>query len=166
MEAVALSVALSAGRRRRARVVFTLLALAAGGCAPPPGGADPADDRLAVPLAPAERNFMLEEMRYFVHATRGIVEGIADNNMNTAATAARGAGVAVYRARLAGPATPRAVESKLPPEFRALDLATRSAFDEMALRAVQAGGRDELLAAMADNLRRCVACHATYRFPK
>jgi hypothetical protein len=147
------------------RVFMLLAALAAGGCAPPPGGVDPVYGRLAVPLTLAERNFMLEEMRYFVQATRGIVEGIADNNMNTAAAAARGAGVEVYRARLAGPATPRAVESKLPPEFRTLDLATRAAFDEMALRAVQSGDRDELLGALADNLRRCVACHSTYRFP-
>ena len=148
------------------RGLTLLAALAAGGCAPPPGSPDPVYGRLAVALTPAERNFMLEEMRHFVQATRGIVEGIADNNMKAAAAAARGAGVEVYRARLAGPGAPPALESKLPPEFRTLDRAARAAFDEMALRAAPPGNRDELLAALADNLRRCVACHSTYRFPE
>jgi len=157
MEAVALNAR---------RAVFALLAaLAAGGCAPPPGGPDPVYGRLAVALTPAERGFMLEEMRHFVQAARGIIEGIADHDMKALAAAARGAGVQVYRGRIAGPGAPPALQGKLPPEFRALDLATRAAFDEMALRAAQSGDRDELLAALADNLRRCVACHATYRFP-
>ena len=58
------------------------------------------------------------------------------------------------------------VAGKVPAEFRALAVATHSAFDEMALQAERSGDRDQLLASLADNLRRCVSCHSAYRFPE
>ena len=149
------------------RAILVLsLALAAGGCGAPTRSADPLYGRIAVALEPAERDFVLAEMRNFVHAIRGILEGIADNDMTSVAAAARAVGSEVHRAQIAGPGSAAAsVARKVPPEFRALGLATHAAFDEMALYAEQPDGRDRLLTALADNLRRCVACHATYRFP-
>ena len=143
-----------------------LLALAAGGCFAPPRTAEPLYGREAVALEPAERDFVLAEMRHFVQAIRGILEGIADNDMKNVAAAARAAGSEVHRAQIAGPGSAAAsVARKVPPEFRALGLATHAAFDEIALHAAQPDGRDRVLTALADNLRRCVACHAAYRFP-
>jgi hypothetical protein len=120
-----------------------------------------------VALDAAEREFVLAEMRRFVQAVRGIVEGIGEDDMKAVAAAARSAGARVYQAQLAGPRSAAAeLARKLPPEYRALGLATHGAFDEMALHAEQFGDRDQVLALLADNLRRCVACHAAYRFPE
>ena len=154
----------------RAILVF-ILALATGGCVAPPRSADPLYDprygREAVTLDSAERDFVLAEMRHFVGAIRGILEGIADDNMKNVAAAARAAGLEVHRAQTAGPGgTAASVARKVPPRFRALSLATHEAFDEMALHAQQPDGRDRVLTALADNLNRCVACHAVYRFPE
>ena len=143
-----------------------LLALAAGGCAPP-RTSEPLYGREAVALEPAERDFVLAEMRQFVLAIRGIIEGVADNDMKAVAAAARAVGLQVHRSQIAGPGSlAAAVAHKVPAGFRTLSLATHTAFDEMALHAEQFGDRDQLLASLADNLRRCVACHAAYRFPE
>jgi hypothetical protein len=147
-------------------ILVLLFALAAGGCGAPPRGADTVYGRTAVALEPAERNFLLAEMREFVKAIRGIIEGIGDDDMKAVARSARAVGMEVYRAQISGPSPlPARVAEKLPPEFQRLGLATRAAFDEMTLHAEQSGDRDQLLALLADNLRRCVACHAAYRFP-
>lgn len=109
---------------------------------------------------------MLAEMRQFVRAIRGVIEGIGDDDMKAVAGSARAVGMDVYRAQISGPSPLAArVAEKLPPEFRRLALTTRVAFDEMTLHAEQSGNRDQLLALLADNLQRCVACHAAYRFP-
>ena len=142
------------------------LALAAGACVAP-RSPDPVYGREAVTLEPAERDFVLAEMRHFVLAIRGVLEGIADDDMKNVAAAARAAGLAVHQAQIAGPGGAAAsVARKVPPRFRALSLATHQAFDEIALHAQQPGGRDRVLTALADNLNRCVACHAAYRFPE
>jgi cytochrome c556 len=148
------------------RLILVLtVALAAGACVAP-RSTDSPYGREAVALEPAERDFVLAEMRHFVRAIRGILEGIADNDMKNVAATARAAGLEVYRAQIAGPdGTAASVARKVPPRFRALSLATHEAFDEMALHAQQPDGRDRLLAALADNLNRCVVCHAAYRFP-
>jgi hypothetical protein len=147
-------------------ILLLFLALAAGACVAP-RSTDSLSGREAVTLEPAERDFMLAEMRHFVRAIRGILEGIADNDMKNVAAAARAAGLEVHRAQIAGPGgTAASVARKVPPRFRALTLATHEAFDEMALQAQQPDGRDRLLAALADNLNRCVVCHAAYRFPE
>jgi len=144
-----------------------LLALAADGCVAPPRPAEPLYGREAVALEPAERDFVLAEMRQFVLAIRGIIEGVADNDMKAVAAAARAVGLQVHRSQIAGPGSlAAAVAHKVPAGFRTLSLATHTAFDEMALHAEQFGDRDQLLASLADNLRRCVACHAAYRFPE
>ena len=149
----------------RAALAF-LIALAAG-CAEPPRGADAPYDRTAVKLEPAERALVLAEMRNFVQAVRGIVEGIGESDMKAVAAAARAGGTHAYHAQLAGPGSAAAsLARKVPPDFRARALATHGAFDEIARHAEQSGDRDQLLGLLADNLRRCVACHAAYRFPE
>ena len=146
-------------------ILVLIVALAAGACVAP-RSTESMYGREAVVLEPAERDFVLAEMRHFVRAIRGILEGIADNDMKNVAAAARAAGSEVHRAQIAGPGSAAAsVARKVPPEFRALGLATHAAFDEIALHAAQPDGRDRVLTALADNLRRCVACHAAYRFP-
>jgi len=147
-------------------ILVLLFALAAGGCGTPPRSADAVYGRAAVALEPAERNFVLAEMRQFVKAIRGIIEGIGDNDMKAVAASARAVGTEVRRGQMVGPSPlPARVAEKLPPEYLKLGLATHAAFDEMALQAEQSGDRDQLLAILSDNLRRCVACHAAYRLP-
>jgi hypothetical protein len=135
-------------------IAVLMLALAAGACAAP-RSTDSPDVREALTLAPVERDLVLAEMRRFVLAIRAILEGVADNDMKNVAAAARAAGLEAHRAQI-----------KVPPRYRALSLATHEAFDEIALHAQQPGGRDRVLTALADNLNRCVACHALYRFPE
>jgi hypothetical protein len=135
-------------------ILIPILALACAACVAPRGTAS-ADGREALTLAPGERDLVLAEMRRFVLAIRAILEGVADNDMKNVAAAARAAGLEAHRAQI-----------KVPPRYRALSLATHESFDEIARHAQQPGGRDRVLTALADNLNRCVACHAVYRFPE
>jgi hypothetical protein len=149
------------------RAALAVLLSLAAGCAEPQRRADALYDRTGVLLEPAERDYLLAEMRHFVQAVRGIIEGIGESDMKAVAAAARAAGTQVHHAQIAGPGSAAAsAVRKLPPKFRALGLATHGGFDEIALHAEQTGDRDQVLALLADNLRRCVACHAAYRFPE
>jgi hypothetical protein len=129
------------------------LALAAA-----PFTAQPEDARTAVPVTAAEREFVLGEMRELLAAVRDMIEAAAAHDLDRLARAARAAGMASHRP------PPPGLRDKLPKEFRQLGFGVHTEFDVIAQDAVQLRDRDLALRRIADNMARCVACHAAYRF--
>lgn len=116
-----------------------------------------ADDRLAVVLAPAERDFVLAEMRMLLEGVQGITGGVARNDMQQVASAARRIGMAS-----AADVNP-GLMLKLPLAFKQQGMALHGQFDRLAERAENGATSVEILELLSQQLSSCVACHGTFR---
>ncbi len=116
-----------------------------------------ADNRTAIMLAPAERTLVLAEMREFLGAVQEILDGINRNEMDEVAGAAREAGTAS-----ADDLDP-ALMAKLPQGFRQMALSVHDDMQALAGAAEHRAPAAKLHAMLADTLRKCVACHATWQ---
>jgi hypothetical protein len=96
-------------------------------------------------------------MRQFLSSTQLIVSGVAANDMQLVAAAARAAGMA------AAEEVPERLRSRLPLDFRQIGRATHEAFDDLALNAESLGDADQVLRDLGQVMNNCVSCHATYR---
>lgn len=115
------------------------------------------DDRTAVVLKPAERYFVLAEMRQFLSGTQQIVSAANRNDFKTVAAAARSIG------RKAIGTVPTSLMGKLPLGFKRLGLSVHSDFDQLAMDAEAMGDRRHTLHQLGDIMNKCVACHSTYQ---
>ena len=115
------------------------------------------DGRTAVILQPAERDFVLLEMRGLLAATQQITEGASQGDVPRIIKAARSAG-------MAGTAEVNpALMTKLPIEFKKLGMSLHADMDEIA-KAGEAGKPvPELLKMTADALAKCVGCHSAWQ---
>jgi hypothetical protein len=115
------------------------------------------DGRVAVLLAPAERALMLREMRDFVGGLQLVADALARDDMQGVAKAARAMGTARSHD------VPVGMMGKLPLPFKALAIDVHRGFDAIALDAEAIAMPKHTLGQLADNLRKCVACHARYQ---
>ena len=115
------------------------------------------DGRVAVILEPGERALMLREMREFVVGLQLVADALSRDDMQGVAKASRTMGSA--RAH----DVPVAMVGKLPLEFKTLAFGTHREFDTVAADAEANGTPKHTLAQLADILRKCVACHASYQ---
>lgn len=122
----------------------------------------PADDdsRLALPLTPAERGYVLGQMRLFVESIQGIAAGLSDGQRVRAAEAAAARGL---ERNANDPQFPPTLGAKLPAEWKQLGGALRRGFDGLAQGIGDGEGPQQSLAQLGDVMKNCVACHATYR---
>ena len=135
------------------RTIAVLALLAAG------GAAAQAPERAVVPLEPAEREFVLSEMRDFLAMLEKFAGALAQDDFDALAAAAKPLGTGGERGRM-----PPAIAKKLPPEFRVL---ARSAHEQIDIIAADAAQRDarRTLEQTGRLLQTCNACHAGFRFP-
>ena len=124
----------------------------------------PADQRHPLPLDSREKNFLLSEMREFLATSQRILSASQAGDMRTVIEAARSVGLKAHRDDFANPdSIVHNIRKKAPKEFLPLGKATHAGFDEIAEIAQEIGDKDAVNKLLADNLRHCVACHATYR---
>ena len=122
------------------------------------------DKRLVLPLDAKERHFLLSEMREFLVVVQRIVAANQAGNMQEVAAAATSVGLKAHQADFADPASlVHGIRKKAPKEFFPLGKATHEGFDEIASVATAIGDKETVGKLLADNLQRCVACHATYQ---
>ncbi len=114
-----------------------------------------ADGRVAVQLNPAERQFVLTQMRGMLANVQGIVSGLAGNDPGMVAEAARGSGRSAMN-------TSPALMAKLPMAFRQLARGLHFGFDTLADEAEGGASGEVLLQRMSAQLATCVACHAAF----
>ncbi|VAW96402.1 hypothetical protein MNBD_GAMMA19-1241 [hydrothermal vent metagenome] len=115
-----------------------------------------ADGRVAIILAPTERDRVLENMRGMLETVQEIIDGLARNDIEQVAARASAGGMGAVR-------MPVGLMAKLPMAFKEMGLGVHRGFDELA-RAARTGASDgEMLNALSTQLSSCIACHATYR---
>lgn len=115
------------------------------------------DGRQAIMLSADEKNLILAEMRTMLGSVQGVVDGIANKDMQRIAQAARQSG------SVAAAQVPAGLMAKLPLGFKQLGHAAHQGFDEIIVGADSGEPGDLLLARLGERLNNCVACHATYR---
>lgn len=115
------------------------------------------DGRAAIVLEPAERAFVLGEMRGFVAGLQQMTAALAQDDMKAAAAAARALGMG------AAQSAPAPMVGKLPLEFKTLGFALHRDFDAIAMDAESLGDPKHTLTQLAGTLQKCVACHGAYQ---
>ena len=118
------------------------------------------DKRARLPLSVAERDIVLGEMRGLLTSSQTILDAALNNDLKRAAQAARAAGMGEVEhipVEIKGP-----LIGKLPLEFKQLGFSVHRDFDQIALDAESLGDRDHTLKQLAQLMRKCVACHASY----
>ena len=122
------------------------------------------DTRQAITLGAEEKSFLLSEMRHFLVITQRILAASQQGDMQAVAKAAREGGLIAHQDDFANPDSPvHRIRKAAPPEFFPLGKGTHQAFDHLAESALQTGDKDVVNRLLAENLQRCVACHASYR---
>jgi len=115
------------------------------------------DGRTAIVLQPAERDFVMKEMRGLLAATQEIMDAGSQNDTQRIVKAARGAGMAG-----AADVNP-ALMVKLPVEFKKLAMGMHGDMDEIAKAGESGKPVPELLKMTSSALEKCVACHAAWQ---
>lgn len=120
----------------------------------------PAAERSVVELTAAERNYLLNEMRYYLDLMWMVNESLSRDDLRTVAIVAR------RRAELsAASRLPPELEAKLPSVFRASWRETNRMIDEIAVHAgTPEASPKSVLGRMASLLQRCNECHTLYQF--
>ena len=116
------------------------------------------DGRMAIHLTSGERDLVLTEMRAFLESIQQVTKGIAADDMNLVAEAARKSGKAAQAA------VPGTLVGKLPIAFKKLGFDTHAKFDQLALDAEEFGDSEHAMSQLSTLMENCVACHAAYRF--
>lgn len=115
------------------------------------------DNRVAVVLAPAQRNLILSEMRSLLAAVQAIIDGLNRNDMKQVSGAARAVGMAS-----AADVNP-ALLAKLPLPFKQLGMSIHRDMDGLAQAAESGKPAAELQGMLGNMLTKCVGCHATWQ---
>ncbi|MGA8170443.1 MAG: hypothetical protein WB816_06380 [Methylocystis sp.] len=141
-----------------AAIVLWLLTVAAAGVFFVRGNTAPASDgRLAILLAPGERDFVLAEMREMLVSLQRITQALATDDRAGAMAAARAA------SSHGDKTMPLGLMAKLPLDFKQAGMAMHASFGDLANATETGESTPALNARLARNIDACVGCHQTYR---
>ena len=115
------------------------------------------DGREVILLKPEQRDLVLAEMRAFVETLRDITSALATDNSAQFQQAALKVGLAAQQG------VPLDMMKALPLPFKKLGMDTHKKFDQLAEKAEQGAGNEELLTDLSQLMSNCVACHAAYQ---
>jgi hypothetical protein len=117
------------------------------------------DTREAAVRTPAERAFILGQMRLFLGSVQAIAADLAEGDMKAVTTEA------AARGRRGTPLSeiPPGLKAKETPAWGAMMGGVRKGFDGMAEAAGSGATAVEVMGLMGETMRNCVACHQTYR---
>ena len=119
----------------------------------------PTGQRNVVKLSAPEREFMLNEMRYYLDMLWVTSDALSHDDFNTVARVAHGRIAAMSASPL-----PKTLEANLPPEYRTLSRAQHAAMDELADTAEKSRDSQETLHKLSVVLQRCNECHAIFQY--
>lgn len=136
-------------------LVGVLILLSVAGYAGEARSGPSTDTRQRVTLPRAQRNEILAEMRQMLGSLRGILYGLAANDMRTVENAAQVSGIE-------GAANPQ-LRKGLPDRFLQFRLQTHEGFNRLADKAKAGGNREDVIKELAALTNNCVGCHNAFR---
>jgi cytochrome c556 len=120
------------------------------------------DGRMAIVLAPTERDLILGEMRMLLKAVHGVVTGLTGQDQEADRAqieqAARSAGM--HMAEDVNPA----LMAKLPLPFKQMGMSIHKDMDALADAVVHKETPQQIIQRLSSLTARCTACHELYRF--
>ena len=124
------------------------------------------DKREMLPLNEMQREHVLNEMRGLLLATQGIIEGLANEDMQAVAVAASAVGMQA-RHTVENQANMKKLKMRqsVPPEFMKLGRSVHIAMDEIAQMAKDGRPAKEIQLKLANTMNACTACHSAYQIP-
>lgn len=117
-----------------------------------------AADRELISVSPAERKFVLKEMRMMLESLQGIMMALEVNDDEALAEAAGSSGNVMLAA------LPPSLMSKAPKNFRVMAKTAHQGFARIEAAAKAHEGQDKTISLLGELLGECTACHDTYRF--
>ena len=117
----------------------------------------PAGERMTLQLTAAERDYILNEMRFQLDMLYVISEGLSRKDMNTVAVAARRRGTDTLAQ------VPAAVYEKAPPAFRDLIRESRAKIDQIAVEAEAKAAPEAIQRRVTELLGMCNSCHSNWQ---
>ena len=135
-------------------MALVLLGTAAGMAAAQRGG-PVTDTRQRVTLPRAERDQILAEMRGMLESVRGILYGLANDDIPMIEQAAQASAVPAS-------GSPE-LDKGLPEGFLRFRVQTHLSFQSLAAQARAGDSRDEIIRRLATITNACVGCHGAYR---
>lgn len=120
------------------------------------GAADVHDQRIPLPMSPADKAEFLSEMRQMLASIQGVVMGIGTEDREMIKKAARYSGNRMARA------TPDTVRDKLPEAFKEIGGPTHMMFEELVIRA-DTDDMDMLAEFTGELMQQCLTCHTMFR---
>jgi len=122
------------------------------------GSSLPTDDgRTALVVKPADKNYILAEMRSFLERVQEITAAIGENDMETVSSVAAKAG----EFSLAD--VPPSIIAIMPIEFKSLGMDTHALFRDLSEAAKNNPDPQAVATSLSDLMLNCTACHAGYR---
>jgi len=118
-----------------------------------------ADHRIAIYLAPAERDLVLGEMRQMLLSVHSLVTGLSAGDRKIMEQAARASGMG-----MAADVDP-VIMAKLPLTFKQQGMSVHRDFDALADSIANGADQSTLLRNFTGITARCVGCHTAYRLP-
>lgn len=117
-----------------------------------------ATDRTLISVSPAERKFVLKEMRIMLEALQGIMMALESGDAESLAEAAGSSGNVMLVA------LPPSLMAKAPKNFRIMARSAHQGFDRIEAAAKSGVDKSKVISLLSDLLGECTACHDTYRF--
>jgi hypothetical protein len=139
---------------------LSVFAFGEGVCLTQEAASGDIDDRTVVTVTPAERNYILNQMRLFVISVQTIAAGFGAEDRAQASTAASARRL---KRNANDPDFPPTLGTKLPPQWKQLGGGARKGFDVLAETIGAGAGTQKYLEQLGIVMTNCVACHATYR---
>ncbi len=115
------------------------------------------DQRVAIHLAPTEKDIVLGEMRTVLAAVNGSIKALSKGDFKETSIAAKKAGMA-----MAVDINP-ALMAKLPLEFKKFGMSMHGDFDKFSTDLDKGMNEKEALQRLGEITNKCVTCHANYR---
>lgn len=115
------------------------------------------DNRRAITLDNEAREHVLLEMRQLLEAVHHVLNSALEQDMHAVTKHAGAVGLKAMKA------TPPAVASQLPMEFKMMGKRVHEAMDNIARDARDLGDSQHVIEQVNETLGTCVACHATFK---
>jgi hypothetical protein len=141
-------------------IIMLAACLVLGACGNRPDGTlRGPDERTAVRLSAADREYLRQGMQRYIASVQGIIEALPVNKHAAVSESAKKGGMEMLSGVSAS------VVVHLPPEFLMLSMDTHQKFDALSRSAAAGESKAAMLSQLGDILANCTACHAKYRLP-
>lgn len=122
-----------------------------------PAATQAPDQRLIVEFTADQRKHFLTDMRTLLGGTQGIIKGLADNDMQAVAKAARSVGMDMKHDPDGD------FHSAIPKSMMKIGMGMHKQFDKVAKDAETLKNPEHTLAQLNQTMQHCMACHETYQ---